>query len=133
MQVTSSCLESSFSDRLVSGNDLLGKFKLPERFSRQTMQAIAEKVITKRARTEIISTMAGEMWRYTETPSSSEYNGVCQLLLKKFPCLKDTIGTGYVSKSLFCCICACVYLVPASVPSYNLSGEWAAYLHHVLD
>ncbi len=37
------------------------------------------------------------LFAYTQYPTSSEYNQVCDRLVQKYPVLKDTIGIGYVS------------------------------------
>ena len=42
-----------------------------------------------------------EVWRYTQYPSSEEYNTVCKLLIQKYPVLKDTIGNGFVSDTFY--------------------------------
>ena len=78
----------------------LSKFNIPQ-FSKKTQECIKKCHITKGIRTEIISSIAWEVWRYTQYPSSEEYNAVCKLLIQKYPVLKDTIGNGFVSDTFY--------------------------------
>ena len=55
----------------------------------------------KGVRTEIITSIAWEIWRYTQYPSPEDYTIICKLLVQKYPVLKDTIGNGYVSNVPF--------------------------------
>ena len=61
--------------------------------------------IVKGVRTEIISSVAWEIWRYTQYPSSEDYTTVCKLLVQKYPVLKDTIGNGFVSDVFYIHVC----------------------------
>ena len=74
----------------------LSNFSIPP-FSRKTMEALENKNVTAGVRTEVIGVIACEVWRYTQYPKKDEYNWVCQALVNKYPVLKDTIGTPYVS------------------------------------
>ena len=60
--------------------------------SRKATEALENKQVTKGVRIEVT---AYEIWRHTQYPK--EYNWVCQALVDKYPVLKDTIGTPYVS------------------------------------
>ena len=73
----------------------LSNFSIPP-FSCKTMEAL-EKNVTAGVRTEVIDVIEYEVWRYTQCPNKDEYNWVCQALVNKYPVLKDTIGTPYVS------------------------------------
>ena len=61
------------------------------------MDNIEQRRVKKGTRTEIISAIALQMWSHTMYPQPEEYNGVCQMLIDKYPVLKDSIGNGYVS------------------------------------
>ena len=70
---------------------------IPTRFSSATMESIETKVLTGKARDEIIASLSTVMLLYTTTPTSSDYNIICDRLVKKIPVLKDVVGSGYVS------------------------------------
>jgi len=74
----------------------LPSFRIPH-FSKKTEESIKKSEITKGVRSDIIASIAWEMWRYTQYPTSEEYTGVCKLLIQEHPVLKDTIGNGFVS------------------------------------
>ena len=65
------------------------------------MDSIKAKSITKGVRVEIVTALAFEIWNHTQYPSGEEYNAVCNMLVKEYPILKDTIGNGYVSLCTF--------------------------------
>ena len=73
-------------------------FEIPSRFSTRAEDAIASGLISKSVHTEIVQSVAAAMMVHTKTPTSLQYNVVCQKLIDKYPILKDAIGsTGYVS------------------------------------
>ena len=80
-----------------SGSQWSSAFHLPQ-FSTKTMQSLEAQKITKGMRTEIVTALAFEIWNHTQYPSGEEYNLVCSTLVKKYPFLKDTIGSGCVSE-----------------------------------
>lgn len=82
-----------------NSDDWLKSFTLPIQFSVRTMTAITSQkgIITQKCRTEIIQTLAGEIWRHTKYPSSNAYNVVCARLIKEFPYLADDDEPGFVS------------------------------------
>lgn len=82
----------------VTGNDSnwISKYSTPQ-FSRKTEDCIRKSEITRSNRTEIITAMAWEIWKYTRYPTADDYYTICKLLVQKHPTLKDTIGNGYVS------------------------------------
>lgn len=51
----------------------LHKFKVPEQFSRRTMEAIALGNITRGVHIEVIGAVAVQMMQYTTTPTSQVY------------------------------------------------------------
>ena len=83
-------------------------------FSKRTHEGIATGVVTRGQRIEIIEVIAYRVLAHTEFPSSSEYIGVCEALIEKYPTIKDTVGNGYVS------VCIAIsslllYLFPSGV------------------
>ena len=69
----------------------------PSRFSKETSGAIVSGVLTKRARVEIHNSIATLMLVHTSRPTSSDCEVVCRCLVQKYPTLKDSSDTGYVS------------------------------------
>ena len=100
---------------------------LPSCFSKERSEAIKSGVLTKRARVEIHNALATLMLVHTSRPTSNDRDIVCRRLVQKYPTLKDSSDTGYVSllffphliyllvygKVLSCeicvCVCACTY------------------------
>ena len=74
----------------------LGSFKIPDQFSRATMERLEKKEITDATRNEII---ALPIYQQTTHPTSEEYTRVCKMLIEKYPILKDSCGNGYVSST----------------------------------
>lgn len=67
-------------------------------FSATVQNAIESGTILSKARQEIVQTLRTLMLQYTKYPSSEQYTDICQKLIKKYPKLRDTIGSnGYVS------------------------------------
>ena len=71
---------------------------LPSRFS---SGAIESGILTKRARVEIHNSMVTLMLVHTSRPTSIDRDIVCRRLVQKYPTLKDSSDTGYVSLSIF--------------------------------
>ncbi|XP_065893394.1 sterile alpha motif domain-containing protein 3-like, partial [Dysidea avara] len=82
-----------------TNSDWHSKFKIPQ-FSRKTCESIEKSQIVKGVRTEIITTIAWEIWQFTQYPTSEDYTTVCKMLVQTHPILKDTIGNGYGSWKL---------------------------------
>ena len=90
----------SSSDVSVTTSTWLHTFKIPESFSRATMEAMERGVIVKDARTDIINMVAFKISEDTSRPTSDEYTTVCRMLIVKHPVLKYKIGNGYVSSHI---------------------------------
>lgn len=90
----------SSSDVSVTTSTWLHTFKIPESFSRATMEAMERGVIKKGARTDIINMVAFKVFEHTSRPTSEEYTTVCRMLIVKHPVLKDKVGNGYVSSHI---------------------------------
>jgi len=61
------------------------------------MQAIEEKKLTPDVRNEIVRDPVTHMYGYVEKPTTSFCKFVAQRLILKYPFMRDTKGTGYVS------------------------------------
>ena len=70
---------------------------IPSRFSRPTMKCIEEGILTSASRDEVVNSLSTLMMLHTVTPTSTDYTIVCERLVKAIPCLKDCVGSGYVS------------------------------------
>lgn len=58
-----------------------------------TMHAIETEMVTKSARTEIV-TLAFHAYSHTQHLTSEEHNQVCERLVQMYPVLKDITGNG---------------------------------------
>lgn len=79
------------------GEDWAQKLDIPSRFSVTTTAALKSGTPTGRARDDIVDSLATVMMVHTMHPAGSEYNIVCRKLIERYPTLKDSVGTGYVS------------------------------------
>ena len=77
-------------------------FVIPElrTFSQFVTEAVNTGVVTARARREIVQVLRTYITAHTVYPSSEQYKMVCAKLVTKFPNLKDTKGSKYVSTIL---------------------------------
>ena len=73
---------------------------LPTRFSIETSGAIESGILTKKSRVEIHNSIATLMLVYTSRPTSNDRDITCRRLIQKYPTLKDSSDSGYVSYSL---------------------------------
>jgi hypothetical protein len=70
---------------------------LPTRFSKATSETIQSGVLTRRARVEIHNALATLILVHTSRPNSNDRDIICRRLVTKFPALKDSSPSGYVS------------------------------------
>ena len=70
---------------------------LPTRFSKATSETIESGVLTRRARVEIHNALATLILVHTSRPNSNDRDIICRRLVTKFPALKDSSPSGYVS------------------------------------
>ena len=94
---------------------------IPTRFSQSTMKCLEDQILTGPARDEIVNSLATLIMLHTVTPSSSEYNTVCDRLVKKLPCLKDCIGSGYVSLNVSSSPSVCMHVCATLLYMLNYS------------
>ena len=83
------------------------QFAIPQlrSFSQHVKNAVDTGIITGRARREIIQVLRTYMTAHTLYPTSEQYKTVCKKLITKFPRLKDTEGTHYVSTTYLITLC----------------------------
>ena len=82
-------------DRLPGWED---NFVLPKQFSKSIMEALASGLpLPDNARSFIVRDVAGRMLNHCKYPSTMQIGVVASKLVKQFPSLEDTLGTGYVS------------------------------------
>ena len=93
LQVSRHGIVCTFSGQ---GSAWLSSFSVPPT-SRKAAQVLENKDVSSRVCAELIGVTAYEIWRHTQCPKKDEYNWVCQAIINKYPVLKDTIGTLYVS------------------------------------
>ncbi len=74
-----------------------GKVTIPTRFSTETAACVKSGVLTKKARDEIVNSLATLMLVHTSRPSPDDLTTVCKRLVRKYPVLKDKVDSGYVS------------------------------------
>jgi len=72
-------------------------FKIPSKWRPSIMKAIEEKKLTPDVRNEIVRDLVTHMYGYVEKPTTSFCKFVAQRLILKYPFMRDTKGTGYVS------------------------------------
>ena len=65
------------------------------------MKAIEDKRLTPDVRNELVRDLVTHMYGCMEKPSSESCKFVAQRLILKYPFMRDTMGTGYVSGTVF--------------------------------
>ena len=77
------------------------KFIVPTRFSKETRDAMKNKVITKKVRDEVINALSTLILVHTIKPNPRECEIVCRKLITEYPILRDSksvhTNEGYVS------------------------------------
>lgn len=58
--------------------------------------ASSSRTVTRKTRIEINSMISNMMWSKTQYPTPYEYQTVCEMLIAKYPKLKDSSGNGIV-------------------------------------
>ena len=77
--------------------DWADRLVLPTRFSTPTTKAMESGVLTKKARIEIVDSLATFMLIHTSRPTPQDFTTISKRLIEKYPKLRDTVDTGYVS------------------------------------
>ena len=67
------------------------------------MNAIAENELTPDIRNEVVRDIVTHMYGFMEKPSSGFCKFVAQRLILKYPFMRDTKGTGFVSSIKITC------------------------------
>ena len=73
------------------------KLVISQRFSVVTNESIKSGVLTPKARSEIVHSLATLIMIHTIRPTTDNLNTVCTRLIKMYLILKDTMDNGYVS------------------------------------
>jgi hypothetical protein len=76
---------------------------IPEHWRPEVEQCIEEKIITERARNEIIRTLVNLMFTRSRKPSRYECDSLARKLILAYPFLKDDLGNGYVRSVKYIC------------------------------
>ncbi len=71
-------------------------FVMPD-ISRKAEALLAEGKVASGPRCEVIQAVAFAVWNHTHQPTPLQYTEICMKIVEKYPSLKDTIGTVYVS------------------------------------
>lgn len=79
-------------------------FSIPSGWRPSIMQAIATEMLTKDIRNEICRDLITHMYGFVDKPTSKFCTFVAQRLILKYPFMRDSKGTGYVS---YMCVYMC--------------------------
>lgn len=71
---------------------------MPVRFSAGTNEVVKTGILPKKARVEIVNSLATLMLVHTSRPSPSDLTTVSRRLVEKHPKLKDKVDNGFVSE-----------------------------------
>ena len=72
-------------------------FELPRNYPAMVMTDLAKGMLTVKRKTKFISSMAAAIFRFKSFPEKHEYEHIGQVIISKYPFLKSSSGTGYVS------------------------------------
>ena len=75
---------------------LPSSFELPINYPSMVMAGLEKGLLSGKGKTKFISSVAGAMFKYKSYPTSAEYEMVGTLIIKKYPFLRSSCGTGYV-------------------------------------
>ena len=73
------------------------KLVISKTLSVVTNESIKSGVLTPKAQSEIVHSLATLTMVHTIRPTTNDLNTVCTRLIKMYPILKDTMDNGYVS------------------------------------
>lgn len=73
------------------------------------MGNIAYGIPTQRARDEIVNSISTLILVHTMYPNSDDYTVICRRLVEKHPKLRDSVGSGYVSSTIYHHACSAQY------------------------
>ena len=78
------------------------EFEIPKMFSARSMDCLSTGILTQSCRTEVVQTLATNMWVHTHYPSKYAYNTICSRLVKVHPTLADDAGDDQVAHVSIC-------------------------------
>ena len=90
-------------------------FVVPQQYSERIMVALATGEIGDFVRNGIVQDVAAKIFNYCKYPTSDQLQVVASKIVKAFPILRDTIGTGHVSEFAPPCNSKCMYVCPRDV------------------
>ncbi len=72
-------------------------FELPHNYPTIVMVDLEQKKLSGKARAKFIASISSAIFKYKGYPTRDEYNHVGAQIVKKYPFLRSSSGTGYVS------------------------------------
>lgn len=72
-------------------------FELPHNYHIMVMSELKKGMLSIRAKPKFISAVASAIFRYKSYPTTDEYERVGKLIISKYPFLRSSNGTGFVS------------------------------------
>lgn len=72
-------------------------FELPHNYPAIVMSDLSQSKLSGKARTKFIASVASSIFKYKNYPTSEEYSHVGSQIIKKYPFLKSSSGSGHVS------------------------------------
>ena len=74
-------------------------FELPYNYPPIVMMDLAKKRLSGKARSKFIASVASAIFKCKNYPTAAEYSHVGSLIVKKYPFLRTSSGSGHVSTS----------------------------------
>lgn len=103
------CVISPFRPRVITKREPESKlpmpFELPRNYPAMVMTDLEKGMLTVKGKTKFISSVAAAIFRFKSFPEKHEYEHVGQVIISKYPFLKSSSGTGYVSTYIFMHAC----------------------------
>ena len=75
-------------------------FSIPSKWRPSIMDAIEDKQLTPDVRNEVVRDLVTHMYGFMLKPNSSFCQYCAQRLILKYPFMRDSVGTGYVSVTI---------------------------------
>lgn len=72
-------------------------FELPRNFRASVMAELEKGFLSGEGKTKFIGSVAAAIFRYKSYPTSHEYDHIGQEIISKYPFLRSSCGSGYVS------------------------------------
>lgn len=72
-------------------------FELPQNYPYIVESDMMKGILSGKSKTKFISSVAAAIFRFKSFPTKEEYDHVSQQIVTKYPFLKSSSGTSYVS------------------------------------